>query len=145
MLLLWFEADASHGSKLEKPAPKDFMLSLATPSPWPLQTFANSPTVTNTFSGHCHHLWAETCALCWIATGPCASASADFSMEFCEAQSCRGKLPFIRFSPTPALSEGASTSTERMNDGTNSNRGKTSKTGSCEERKCFVNLRWGCV
>lgn len=69
VLLLWFETDASDGSKLEKPSPKDFILSLGTPSPWPLQTFANSPTVTNTFSGQGHYLFEKTCALCWVATG----------------------------------------------------------------------------
>lgn len=73
----------------------------------------------------------------------CPSTSADFSMGLRAPQSCTWSFQSHISPLTPTLYEGASVSAKWMNDGTNSNMGKTSKPGSCEERKCFINLRFG--
>lgn len=81
----------------------------------------------------------------WLQQGlePYPSTAADFSVGFCGSQRNPWKLLVTHLSPTPALLEGASVSAEWANDRTNSNMGKTSKPGSCEERKCFISLRFG--
>lgn len=139
LLLLWFLTHASGGSKLRKPCPKDTILSLGTLPLW--WTFANSPRVTNSASGTATVPSNAICTLCWIVIHALYFCLSWLVYGILRLSNMWRKASIHTFCPTnPVFSEGASMSAEWMNDGINTNMGRTSKPGSCEEWKCFISF-----